>query len=182
MTALPVLSVPPYKYAPYGELPHEAASAYFRAVVAALCPEAGSTDSDDSPCGWLDDREVPLYELFVGFGPWALVWDQVNGWTFVLGGLDGEDEPGERRRLIEGAIVPVPRDVVRAARMIRSGKLPIQTEETLAPADVPLSPALQDLLNEGFIRLDTATRLAAFAAAEKDAFPHWEATWANPTG
>ncbi|MFJ1936854.1 DUF6292 family protein [Kitasatospora sp. NPDC088160] len=176
MTELPALPVPPYHYPPYNELPHEPACAYFRAVLAALGPEAGSTDSDDSLCGWLDDRDVPLYELFIGFGPWTLVWDQANGWTFALEGLDGEDEPGERRRLIEGAIVPAPHDVVRAAHMIpshaRGWTLPIQEQESPVPADIPLTPALQDLLREGFIRPDTANRLAAFVAAERVAFPH----------
>ncbi|MFE0062295.1 hypothetical protein [Streptomyces sp. NPDC059003] len=161
--------------APFVALPQRAHFSYLRAVVESLEPHAGSTAWDDTLAGWSGGgEEVMLLECWVEIagGVWTLGWDQVTGWWYAVGDL--EEHLGERHQLIDGALVPRPQDVVRAARALAAGDahlLPLHEDETPLPLQAALTPAQQEFLDFGYITTEVAHRLTVYSVAEQAAAP-----------
>ena len=151
-------------------LPHEPASAHLRAMVAALGPHAGSTSGFTRP-----ERYVtrPAVSICTGLsGTHVLFWNPfAGGWSCDR--VDTEDFMlDQAHRLVSGAVVPQPEDVVSAVMLQaerRLDELPPFAAETPVPAGTRLTEAQRRAVDSGALTEDVALRLAVYAAAETTA-------------
>jgi hypothetical protein len=143
------------------------ALAYLCAVVTEFGPHAGST------CGFTwPERYVARPEVAVCIGlsgTHVLVWNPFAGGWFCDRVEEDDCMLDEAHRLIEGAVVPRPGDVVSAVMLqFEPGldALPLIAAETSVPAGTRLAPAQQRAVDRGALAEDVARRLAVYAAEE----------------
>ncbi|WP_370136029.1 hypothetical protein [Streptacidiphilus sp. EB103A] len=145
--------------------PEGPASAYLRAVVAALGPVAGPTDGFRWPEQWFT---WPRAGLTIGLDPNVLVWLPETGWSVALVDPHG-DITGLSHALVAGAVVPRPEDVAAAAAL-QVGRcldeLPLRAAETAAVPGTRLTGAQQRAVAACEMTEDVARRLAVYTSAQ----------------
>ncbi|MFI8459122.1 hypothetical protein [Kitasatospora sp. NPDC085464] len=148
--------------------PERPASAYQRAVLAALGPLAGPTTGFT----WSDRYMTPTEAVCIGLGGTHVVfWTESDGWL-----CDRIDAQGsmfdEAHRLVAGAAVPRPEDVAAAVQLQaerRLDALPLDAAETPVPEGIQLTEQQSIAVEIGDLTEDVALRLAVYAAAEENA-------------
>jgi hypothetical protein len=151
-------------------LPDEPSSAYLRAMVTALGPHAGSTSGFTWPERYVSS---PPVALCIGLGgTHVLFWNPfAGGWCCDRVDLEG-CMLDEAHRLVSGAVVPRPEDVLSAVVLQaerRLDQLPLHATETPVPAGTRLTAAQRRAVDSGAITEEVALRLAVYAAAETTA-------------
>lgn len=145
------------------KLPDEPASAYLRAVLAALGPYAGSTSGFTWPERYVTS---PAVAICIGLGGrHVLFWNPFAGGWFC-DRVDADDRMlGKAHQMVSGAVVPRPVDVVSAVMLQaerRLKELPLYAAETPVPTGTRLTAAQRRAVDTGKLTEDIALRLAVY--------------------